>query len=268
MPWRLRFAGAILAFAGILLALSGREIQSQSNSPTNNSPTNSVPQPPPSRDVYLPGLWDAIDCADCDTIYDEKITDLTNTRDDAIDDALEKYNKAIADASKNYKNAIELENAIFNGDMAQVDADFLHAIKVECSGWALGGAFASRQAASYAGKAVYRKIKYTTIAILRNGFMLIGGVFTTATCVNSEQEKYDATTEALMAAHNAKIRQIFEEWRQALADAKATRDSEIRRAHAKYNRHKPRIDRQYRNCKRFFNCEEDEGTNNGDCGSN
>ena len=98
--------------------------------------------------------------------------------------------------------------------------------------------------------------------------MLIAGVVTTATCVNAEQEIYDARTEALMAAHIAKIRQIFEEWRQALADdAKATRDSEIRRAHAKYNRSKPTIDRQYRNCKKFFNCEEeDEGTNDGDCG--
>ncbi len=70
-----------------------------------------------------------------------------------------------------------------------------------------------------------------------------------------------------MAAHNAKIRQLFDDWRRALADAKATRDSEIRRAHAKYNRSTTTIDRQYRNCKKFFNCEEkDEGTNDGDCG--
>lgn len=180
---------------------------------------------------------------------------------------MEKYTNAIDNATKTYKNAVELENAIFNGDMAQADADFLHAIQVQCTGFALGSAFVSRQAASYASKAIYRKIKYKTVAILRNGFMLIAGVVTTATCVSREQERYDARTEALMSAHIVKIRQIFEAWRQALADAKATRDSEIRGAHRHYNRAKPRIDRQYRNCKRFFNCEEeDEGTNNGDCG--
>ena len=151
--------------------------------------------------------------------------------------------------------------------MAQADVDFLDAIRGECAGWALTGAVASRQIADATGKALFKRVKYKTIAILRNGFMLIGGVITTANCVNSEQEKYDARTESLYATHNAKIRQLFDDWRRALADAKATRDSEIRRAHGHYNRAKPRIDRQYRNCKRFFNCEEeDEGTNNGDCG--
>ena len=110
-----------------------------------------------------------------------------DNRDDRIDDAKKKYAAERADAYQDYYNAVSMENARFNGSIAQADVDFLHAIQVECSGWALGGAFASRQTADYAGKAVYRKIKYTTIAILRNGFMLIGGAFATAVCVNAEQ---------------------------------------------------------------------------------
>ena len=33
-----------------------------------------------------------------------------------MEEALSKYAKATANANKNYKNAVELENAIFNGD--------------------------------------------------------------------------------------------------------------------------------------------------------
>ena len=131
---------------------------SQSNSPTNNSPTNSFPQPP-SLNIYLPGIWDATDCDDCDTIYDEKITDLTDARDNAIKAALEKYADAIATATQTYRTAFQLENAMFNGSMAQADADFLHEIYTECAGYSLGGAFASRAAASYTGKTVFKGYK-------------------------------------------------------------------------------------------------------------
>lgn len=105
------------------------------------------------------------------------------------------------------------------------------------------------------------------MALLRTGAFFVGGLVTNIVCVRAKQRVYDATTDGLMGTHALKLRQLFEAWRRALADAKTTRDSEIRDAHDEYNRLKPRIDRQYRNCKRVFNCEEeDEGTNNGDCG--
>ena len=105
------------------------------------------------------------------------------------------------------------------------------------------------------------------MAILRSGALLVGGAISSLVCVRAEQRVYDAKTEGLMAVHNAKIHQLFDDWRQALADAKATRNAEIRDAHNEYNKLKPRIDRQYRNCKRFFRCDEEgEGTNDGDCG--
>ena len=121
--------------------------------------------------------------------------------------------------------------------------------------------------ATYVGKKLVQRIRIRTMAILRTGAFFVGGLATNIVCVRAKQRIYDAKTEGLMAVHNAKIRQLFDAWRQALAAAKTTRDSEIRDAHNKYNRLKPSIDRRYRNCKRFFNCdEEDEGTNNGDCG--
>ena len=96
--------------------------------------------------------------------------------------------------------------------MDQADADFLHAIQVECTGWALGSAFVSRHAASHASKALYRKIKYKTVAILRSGALLVGGVATSVVCVGAEQRVYDATIEGLMSVHAIKTRQLFEEW--------------------------------------------------------
>lgn len=69
----------------------------------------------------------------------------------------------------------------------------------------------SQQAADYAAKNAFRRIRYKTVDILRSSFMLIGGAFTTADCVRAEQRIYDARTEALMVPHAIKIRQLFEE---------------------------------------------------------
>ena len=113
-----------LLFAGLLFAPLPPRLASQSNSPTNNSPTNSIPQPQGPR-IFMPNSWDAMDCDDCDTVYNEKIKDLTDIRDDAIKAALEKYSTAVQNATQTYKTAIELENAKFNGDMARADAEFL-----------------------------------------------------------------------------------------------------------------------------------------------
>ena len=201
-PWRLRFAGAILAVAGILLALSGREIQSQSNSPTDNSPTNSVPQPQGPRIFgQHPRGWNAMDCDDCDTVYNEKIKNLTDARDNAIDAALKKYSTAIADATEIYRTAVQLENAKFNGDMAQADAEFLRTLETECTAYTLTGAVTLWGGATYVGKKAFQRIRVRTMAILRSGALLVGGVATSIICVRVEQRVYDARTESLMGTH-------------------------------------------------------------------
>ena len=97
--------------------------QAQGNSPTNNSPTNSFPQTP-SLNIHLPGIWNAIDCDDCDTYYNKQKQNLAGARDKAIEAALAKYSAAIASAYQNYRTAFQLENASFNSDMAHADADF------------------------------------------------------------------------------------------------------------------------------------------------
>ena len=150
--------------------------------------------------------------------------------------------------------------------MARADAEFLQALETECTAYTLTGAVTLWGGATYVGKKLAQRIRIRTMAILRTGALFVGGLATNIVCVRAEQRVYDATTEGLMSVHALKIRQLFEAWRQALADAEATRNAEIRDAHNEYNRLKPRIDRQYRNCKRFFNCEEDEETNDGDCG--
>ena len=275
-PWHLRFApGVILALAGILLALPGGEIQVQCAEFDPNDCANPCYMPPPPQPqpqgprIFMPGTrrgWNAIDL-DCDTVYDEKITELTKTRDDAIKAANDKYSSAIQNATKNYKLAVELENTIFNGDMARADAEFLWTLETECSAYTLTDAVTTWGGSIYVGKKAFQKIRVRAMAILRSGALLVGGVATSVICVGAEQRVYDATTESLMVTHALKLHQLFEAWRQALADAKATRNAEIRDAHNEYNKLKPRIDRQYRNCKRFFRCdEEEEGTNDGDCG--
>lgn len=153
--------------------------------------------------------------------------------------------------------------------MARADAEFLQALETECTVYTLTGGVTLWGGATYVGKKAFTKIKVRTMAILRSGALLVGGAISSLVCVRAEQRVYDAKTEGLMAVHNAKIHQLFDDWRQALADAKATRDSEIRDAHSTYNDAKWRLDRQYRNCKRFFNCEEEEEeTNDGNCGFN
>ena len=147
-PWHLRFApGVILALAGILLALPGGEIQVQCAEFDPNDCANSCYMPPPPQPqpqgprIFMPGTrrgWNAIDL-DCDTVYDEKITELTKTRDDAIKAANTKYSTAIANATQTYENAVKLENAKFNSDMAQADAEFLQALETECTVYTLTG---------------------------------------------------------------------------------------------------------------------------------
>lgn len=90
MEYLAKFKVAIFSIARIVIVAA---VLLQVNSPTNNSPTNRFPQPPQGPRIFGEGNWDAMDCADCDAIYDEKITRLTNTRDNAINAALEKYKK-------------------------------------------------------------------------------------------------------------------------------------------------------------------------------
>ncbi len=100
-------------------------------------PITAHPQGP---GIFGQGSWDAIDCDNCDAIYNKQITNLTDARDDAIKGALSKYDAKRTDTYQDYYNAVSLENARFNGDMAQADTDFLHEIYTECAGYSLGGA--------------------------------------------------------------------------------------------------------------------------------
>ena len=110
-----------LAITGILFAiLPSGEVKAQSNSPTNRF--SQTPRP----SVFGHGGWDAIDCNDCDTYYyyNKRNAEPERYLDNAIDAAKAKYTAERADAYSDYRDAFQPENASFNGDIVQSDADF------------------------------------------------------------------------------------------------------------------------------------------------
>ena len=209
-PWHLRFAGAILAVAGILLALPGGEVQAQCEDQI------------PCYDNTEFG--DATSKADCDRILQEVLAKIEQTNE-KINDAWEAAKKC----DKDYDESLKTNNLNYNRTLAE-DRATVKSIFLTCMGLGVGGASAGTAVTSV--KKVTWTIRGGLTVVVRLGSAAIGTVVTigaTAYCISLR----NSTAESLRETRDA----IKED-----ADARALRARDTCRRTTNYARVKRRYD--------------------------
>ena len=84
--------------------------------------------------THIPGFGNAIDCNDCDDIYNRLMAESLRLYTSKTNAAIVKCNNEIEDASDDYQNTVNLEIADYSRTMAQTDVNFLEAIEIKCRG--------------------------------------------------------------------------------------------------------------------------------------